>query len=228
MIDNIKIPQNHLLVKVDCLRHKKIAFESGTKIIVDPSFKPEQHANTNGVVVAVPKSLYFNKRDVMESSQYLTDIEVKLGDKVYFHYLQINYAIKHRKVVEVGGEFYIFIRYDSLFCGLRDGKMIMFNGWMLLEPIHLIETDKDKGFVSKLPKDRQKPDPMKGKIVCAGGAVREYFYGSETDNGIEVEEGDEVIFLPHSDIPLEYNMHQDLKKKYFRVQRKELLSVYIN
>ena len=45
---------------------------------------------------------------------------------------------------------------------------------------------------------------------------------------LHVEKGDTVIFLPHSDIPLEYDMHQSLKEKYYRVQRKELLSIYLN
>lgn len=222
-----KIPQNHVLVEVDCLRHKKIAFKSGYEVIVDPSFKPEEHANTNGIVRTIPESIYFNRKDVIESAQYLSDIDVKVGDKVYFHYLQINIAVKHRKFIEEDGKFFVFISHDSLFCGIRGYDMIMFNGWMLLEPIERA-SEKEVKIIMTLPKDRQKPDPLKGKIVNAGGVVKEYFYGSETDEGIEVDIGDTVIFLPHSDIPLEYNMHQDLDKKYFRVQRKELLSVYIN
>ena len=45
-----RIPKNHVLVEVSCLRHRKIAFESGSEIIVDPSFKPEEHAQTRGIV----------------------------------------------------------------------------------------------------------------------------------------------------------------------------------
>ncbi len=67
------------------------------------------------------------------------------------------------------------------------------------------------------------------KIEFLGDPVKEYWWGkSETDEGINVKEGDTVIFLPHSDIPLEYDMHQSLNKKYYRVQRKELLSIYLN
>ena len=106
--------------------------------------------------------------------------------------------------------------------------MIMLNGWMLLEPIERA-VNKESKVITTLPRDIQKKDPLKGKIIHVGTPVKEYFYGKvEADNGIDVKKGDTVIFLPHSDIPLEYSMHQSLKEVYYRVQRKELLSIYIN
>lgn len=227
---NIKIPKNHVLLEVDFLRHKKIAFQSGTEIIIDPEFSKEKHANNTGIVVQVPESLYYNNNgtDVMQSMEFNTDIEVKIGDKVFFHYLQINAIIAERKHFERDGKFYAFIRHDSLFCGIRNDEIIMFNGWMLLEPIDLA-VDEKSAVVTTLPKDRQKKDPLKGRITHIGGLVKEYFYGKDdTDVGIEVAKGDVVIFLPHSDIPLEYKLHQSLDKKYYRVQRKEVLSIYVN
>jgi len=223
-----RIPKNHVLVEVSCLRHRKIAFESGSEIIVDPSFKPEEHAQTRGIVRSIPEGLYFNNKDIMESVEYLTDIEVEVGDQVFFHYLQINIAISEKKVLIEDGKFFIFIRYDSLFCAIRNNNMIMLNGWMLLEPIERA-VNKESKVITTLPRDRQKKDPLKGKIIHVGTPVKEYFYGKvEADNGIDVKKGDTVIFLPHSDIPLEYSMHQSLKEVYYRVQRKELLSIYIN
>ena len=165
-----KIPQNHVLVEVDCLRHKKVAFQDGTQVIVDPSFVPEQHANTNGIVKAIPESLFFDKSDVFECSQYLSDIDVEVGDRIFFHYLQINEAVKHKKYLEEDGKFYVFIRHDSLFCGIRGEDIIMFNGWMLLEPVD-VEKKKYNTVITTLPKDRQKKDPLKGKIIHVGSAV---------------------------------------------------------
>jgi hypothetical protein len=103
----------------------------------------------------------------------------------------------------------------------------MFNGWMLLKPVEVV-VDEEKKYIDTLPKDRQKHDPLMGEIVYAGEPVEEYFYGSETDEGVDVNIGDKVIFLPHSDIPLEYPMHKSLDQVYFRAQRKELLSIYVN
>lgn len=226
---NKRIPKNHVLIEVDCLRHKKIAFESGTEIIVDPTFTPQIHAQTSGIVKVVPEALYYNKNDRgFESVEYLTDINVEVGDQVFFHYLQIDIAIQQRRIIEEDGKFFIFIKYDSLFMSIRDGEIVMHNGWMLLEPVG---EAKDEASVvnTRIPKNRRIHDPLKGKIAHVGVPVKEYWWGNDqTDNGIEVEEGDTVIFLPHSDIPLEYEMHQSLKKKYYRVQRKELLSIYLN
>ena len=103
----------------------------------------------------------------------------------------------------------------------------MFNGWMLLKPVDKA-VDEEKGYIDTLPKDRQEHDPLMGEIVHIGAPVEDYFYGSESDDGIEVKKGDIVIFMPHSDIPLEYPMHKNLEDTYFRVQRKELLSIYVN
>tara|TARA_R110000751_G_scaffold262043_2_gene361289 strand:+ start:1117 stop:1803 length:687 start_codon:yes stop_codon:yes gene_type:complete len=225
-----KIPKNHVLVEVDFLRYKKIAFKSGTEIIVDPTFSPEKHAQTSGIVSVVPESLYYDKEDVgcFNSVEFLTDISIKVGDKVFFHYLQINLAINQHRIIEEDGKFFIFIKYDSLFMSIRDEKVVMHNGWMLLKPVDRAVDEASK-INRRLPKDRQTHDPLKGEIAFLGDPVKEYFWGNdETDEGIDVKKGDVVIYLPHSDIPLEYNMHQSLDEKYFRVQRKELLSIYLN
>ena len=177
----------------------------------------------------MPESLYYNKLDRgFESVEYLTDINLEVGDKVFFHYLQIDIAINQRRIIEEDGKFFIFIKHDSLFMSIRNEEIVMHNGWMLLEPVDKA-VDKDSVVNTKIPKNRQKHDPLKGRIAFLGDPVKEYWWGNnETDEGINVNKGDTVIFLPHSDIPLEYDMHQSLKEKYYRVQRKELLSIYLN
>lgn len=221
-----RISKNHVLVEVTCLRHKRVPFGNGMSVIVDPGFAKEQHAQTHGIVREVPEALYFNDKDI-HGVEFDTDIEVQEGDKVFFHYLQINKAVSGNRYIYKDGKFFIFIKYDSLFCGIRNDEIVMFNGWMLLEPIELA-VDEAKNYITTLPKDRQEHDPLMGKIKHVGAPVKQYFFPGETDEGINVKEGDTVIFLPHSDIPLEYPMHQSLTEKYFRVQRKELLSIYLN
>jgi hypothetical protein len=222
----VRIPKNHVLVEVEQLRHKKVSFESGTEIIVDPTFFPQKHAQTNGIIHAIPESLYFNQSDGMQSAEYVTNITAQVGDKVFFHYLQIDRAVAEKRIIEEDGKFFIFITHDSMFCSIRDNEVVMHNGWMLLEPI-AIAIDGERP-LSHLPRSRQKNDPLRGKIAFLGEKVTQYFYGSETDVGIDVETGDEVIFMPHSDIPFEYPIHETFNKPYFRVQRKEVLSHYIN
>lgn len=222
-----RIPKNHVLVEVTCLRHKKIPFKSGMDIIVDPDFAKEQHAQTRGIVKAIPEALYFNTQD-NESTEYKTPITAKVGDEVFFHYLQVNRAVNENKTIYKDGKYYIFISHDSIFCTINDNGFKMHNGWILLEPIQLA-VDKAKKYIDTLPKDRQDHDPLVAKIKYIGEPVEEYFYGyEEKDQGVDVKEGDTVIFSPNSDIPLEYPMHQSLDKKYFRAQRKELLSIILN
>jgi hypothetical protein len=219
------IPKNYVLVELSTLRHEKIATKSGSEIILDPTFHPEQHAQISGVVSVVPESLYFNEKDVMNSVDYVTDIDVKIGDKVFFHYLQINIAISNKRIIEEDGKLFVFVEHDSLFCGIRNDKVVMFNGWMLLKPMSKA-SDKEDKIIPGRPTDRQTYEPLMGEITHIGSPVIKYFYGKqETDSGINVNAGDAVIFLPNSDIPLEYGMHQSLDEKFYRVQRKELLAI---
>lgn len=221
-----RIPKNYVLVEVDFLRHKKVSYDSGAEIIIDYTFEPEQHALTHGVVATIPEALYFNSKDY-DSLEFLTDIDVKVGDQVFFHYIQINKADRGRQLFIENGKTYIFISHDSLFCGIRNDEVVMFNGWLLLNPIaKAIETDQEAVLVR--PDDKESFHPLMGEIEHIGSPVKKYWYGTETDtdSGIEVEKGDLVAFLPHSDIPLEYPMHQSLNKKYYRAQRKELLGIY--
>ena len=57
--------------------------------------------------------------------------EVQPGDKVYFHYLTVDGSN------EVKGEYgrsYYKLRYNNIFCVVREGKIIPIGGWVLLEP----------------------------------------------------------------------------------------------
>jgi hypothetical protein len=99
----------------------------------------------------------------------------------------------------------------------------MLNGWMLLEPVEY-ENKPKTVFNPRLPSDRQKKHPLRGKIAHLGTPVEEYFWGNDNDDNINVCKDDLVTFLPNSDIPLEYKFHQSLDNVYFRVQRKDLLN----
>lgn len=216
---------NYVLVEVEYLFHKKIVFKSGGELFIDPTYEPEKHHKVSGIVKAVPDTLYFNNKDIETSSEFNVPIELKEGDEVFFHYLQIHYAITENRILTIDGKLHIFVRYDSCFCAIREEEMVMLNGWILLEPY-----GEDKMLTSdilqlKLPSSRQKPHPLKGTVAHIGKPVDEYLWSKhESDFGINVALGDNVVFLPHSDIPLEYGIHRKLDKIYYRVQRKDLLT----
>lgn len=224
-----RIPNNYVLVEIDSLFHDKILFKDGGEFHIDPTFDPEKHHNTSGIVHTVPDSLYFNLTDMEFSMEYDVPIELKEGDKVFFHYLQISHAISGNMLLTIKGKLHVFVRYDSCFCALRGDDMIMLNGWMLLLPYGNAETLESDIIETKIPKDRRKPHPLKGEIVQIGNPVNRYLWNNhESDKNINVSLGDKVMFLPHSDIPLEYGLHQKLDKVYYRVQRKDLLNKIIH
>jgi len=224
-----RIPMSYVLVELDALFYNKITLQSGGEIIIDPTYEPEKHHQTSGIVKTVPDSLYFEKSDMEFSMEYKVPIELKEGDKVFFHYLQISSAISNSHLLTIDGKQHIFIRYDQCFCAVRDEEFVMLNGWMLLEPIDQEDKPQPKYINTRLPKSRRKKDPLRGKILYLGDPVSEYLWGGEeTDDGINVDAGEVVTFLPESDIPLEYNLHRTLSEVYYRVQRKDLINKIIN
>jgi co-chaperonin GroES (HSP10) len=223
-----RIPSSFVLVEIDSLFHENILFQDGRELLIDPTYEPEKHLQTSGIVHTVPDSLYFNKKDMHDSMEYDVPIELKKGDKVFFHYLQLDTAIKRKMLLTIDDKLHAFIRYDQCFCAIRDDEFITLNGWMLLEPYGLEDEVTSELIQTKIPRSRRRSHPLKGKIVHLGTPVNEYLWSKhESDKGVNVEVGDNVMFTPHSDIPLEYDMHQKLDKIYYRVQRKDLLNKLI-
>lgn len=220
-----RIPKSFVLVEVDSLFHDKILFDDGRELLIDPTYEPEKHHQVSGIVHTVPDSLYYNKKDMEFSMEYDVPVELKKGDKVFFHYLQITKVLSESLMLTIDDKLHIFVRYDSCFCAIRDDNFIMLNGWMLLEPYGNTERLESEVLDLHLPFNRRKPHPLKGEITHIGEPVKEYLWSNhESDKNINVSLGDKVMFLPHSDIPLEYDMHQELNKVYYRVQRKDLLN----
>ena len=221
-----RIPKNYVLVEVDSLIHDKILFKDGSKLIVDTTYEPDKHNQVFGVVHTAPDDLYFDPKEMEFSVEYDIPMEIKKGDKIFYHYLQISTAIKQDLVLNIGGKTHIFVRYDQCFCAMRGDQVIMLNGWMLLEPYGLEDVLTSE--VIKIRPGNRRPHPLKGKIAHIGTPVNKYLWSAhESDDHINVKSGDKVMFLPYSDIPLEYGIHQTLDQTYYRVQRKDLLNKLI-
>lgn len=220
-----RIPMNYVLVEVESLFHRNILFNDGREIYIDPTFEPEKHHRISGIVKEVPMELYFNLRDIEFSMEYDVPIELKKGDEVFFHYLQITSALENKSTITIDGKLHLFIKYDRCFCAIRNDEMVMLNGWMLLEPYGEASRPTSDVINTNIPINRRKPHPLKGVISKMGLPVDTYLWAKhESDKDIDVSLGDKVMFLPQSDIPLEYGLHQKLNKIYYRVQRKDLLN----
>lgn len=103
-------------------------FKHGSlEVFIDPLFNPTHHARIYGIVEAIPSGKCFNE-DGLEIEQ-----EVRVGDKIYFHYLitsdEINCVYSNTYKVP----------YHWIFCIVRNGNILPVSGWTLCSQI-----DEDK------------------------------------------------------------------------------------
>lgn len=207
----------------------EIVLSNGKKIYIDVSFEKEKHAPCVGKVMKVPKRLIYDKKSKDASVEFKVDMELKVGDNAFFHFLTPQKCIKEGRWVEVEDDgIYFVIKYDEIYCAQR-GKnkdVVMVNGWLLIYPI------EEPAFVSKLiivPDHLQKIERAdQGIIAFVGSPVQEYFYQQDIkESQNDVKAGDRIYFEPDSDIPLQYEMHRNFegKKNFFRMQRKDIFGI---
>ena len=140
-----------------------------------------------GYVAAVPRGLYFDKRDPL-SMPWDTEVEVQVGDKVWFNY----FASVNCNVMVCGDRRFFVIPYNELTVAKRGERIITLNGYCLCEAIRKdYSNDLAKGVVEHYEKD-------KVVIRHLGRPNKAYFSGSvdmktyHSDN-IDVQEGDTVL-----------------------------------
>lgn len=113
---------NSLIVEVGAQYDDTVQYGS-LSIFIDPLFKPTHNARIYGVVKAVPKGKCYNE-DGIE-----IEADVRVGDKVYFHYL----ATFDENACLYGN--YYRIPYCWIFCVVRDNDIIPIGGWTFCEKI---------------------------------------------------------------------------------------------
>lgn len=216
---------NYILVKPN-FNTDKVKLKSGEELWIDTSYEREKHAATTGTVIRVPERLYFSYNNGGQSVDFDVDMELKEGDKVYFHYLSCLNALKDCRYVVYEDEYYLWIKYDSMYVGKRGEDIVMLNGWMLMEPINI---DSFKSETLYVPETSKNTSSSKyARIKYFGKPVRNYLRNKNiTEVNLKVEKGDVVMFDPHSDIPLQYDLHADLEgsNKFFRMQRKDITGI---
>lgn len=132
----MKVSSQKIIIRADDI-YNYWAKHGSLTLYVDPAFKPGQRKVITGEVVDVC--------DQMEPWNTIAP-EVKVGDKLYFHYnsLKEDSAIPDKKGLWV-------IDYDTVFCAVRDGRIIMIGGRILAEAMFdedIVEIEVD-GFNHK-------------------------------------------------------------------------------
>lgn len=186
-----------VLVEIDD-SNEWIKLSNGVTLWLDTSYEPEKHAQVHGKVV-----LKCDKVNFM--SPYDVDVEVEIGDDVVFHYLCVVNAITYNRVHVEGGKKYVFIEYQDLFAAYRDGKTIPLNGYIFVEPDEEINTKyyADDFDFRTITKKTTTKSMTRGTVKHVGIKCRNYpTYDNDSDEMLDVNVGDKVIFSPEEAIPL--------------------------
>lgn len=149
--------QNYVVFKTDLLfeQHCKAKGINGRELVFDPGFEPQRHSRIYGEVISVPN--FLSQFPMMDESRglpayhdsapvqfkHLSDVqmEVKVGDRIYFHYN----TMKMGNIIQEEGlhpkkTFYMKVRYDSVICAVRksiitqETKIIPIGGYTLIDP----------------------------------------------------------------------------------------------
>lgn len=218
-----RIPKNYVLVHIKNDVHDSVKLND-QEIYIDSSYEPEKHSVTNGIVETLPEVLHYNGvRSDENGLQFDTDMDLKKGDQVYFHYLETINAKSRGRIFDVEGKKYMMVRYDMIYFAKRDDDIIMVNGWVLVEPI---EHETLKSDIIHIPNSIQE-NKQEGIVKHIGKPLRAYKMnpdvGEEND---EVHEGDHILFTNFSNIPIEYKLHETMGK-LFRMQRKDIIAKHV-
>jgi len=148
-------------------------------------------------VYALPDKLYYNREDPLNSIPWGCDLEIKIGDLLWYNVIESRNAV----AVKCEEKAYKLIPYSDCYVVKRFhpvmnwDEVIVLNGYCLLEPIY----KENKSFLAV---------DKKGDIDMTRGIVR--FYGKPNREYIrpdywdfqELENGDEVLLSPNT--PLFY------------------------
>ena len=187
---------------------------SGVKLAIDTSWEEGRHANTRGMVVAVPPELRYSRKSRQTSLLYKTYMEILVGDVVIYNYMN---SIKGEDTGRLLADGNILVRYDEIYCAIRGDKVVMLNGFLL------VEADEE-------PKHRLavffRKSETRGVVMRCGSLVGDYLDFPGDGDKDEISVGDSIIFDSSDALVLEYEMHQTLLqgKKIYRMQRRDVLA----
>lgn len=223
---------NHILLKLDA-ENDHIKLKGGMTLYVDNTYEPEKHQTVTGEVCGLPSHLTYTGAP-NQGMPWKTDMELQEGDKVICYYLAILNAFKpeQKRFFTKDNERFVFIPYQSIFVAIRGDQIMPINGYVLVEPCDdpFMENTKKRlqniGLELVTLNTKSNTHVSFGKVKYLGKPNREYCDEGNTDDGVNVKEGDTVVMRKVSDIPLQYPLHQKLDKGvvYWRVQRRKILA----
>ena len=190
----------------------------GKEFYLDTRFEETKNAPSCGEVIAVPDKLRFSMVEGQTTLEYDTDIDIKIGDMVIFHYLTEENAQMDGRIMEDGN---ILIRYDSLFIAKRGDEVICLNDYIIVEPESaVIKTNLEIPDVVSKQKAKQV-----GIVKYAGTPVRAYRFFPDDYPDPSLQVGDRVVFSHYNAVPLQQyaEIHGELSKGIlYKMQRRDV------
>lgn len=234
-LERLKVTTNNVLVKPDILGNDTLITKGGLKLFLDNTFNPELHIAVTGTIIKNPPKLFFKHNDE-NSMGWKTTIETNEGDKVMYTYISAAQALgklynrmeEHEvpKYFFCDDELYIFLKYEDLIL-IREGDEVkkMLNGLILVSPV---EEEEVKSQLLKLPDwIRKKKSNRYGIVECVGSRIEEYYGYENSADVYDLEKGDYVVIDPCWNIQIEYELHQQLPKNYYKIHRKNISAVIL-
>lgn len=232
----LKIPANYVAVKIEKPSNDNIKTKSGLELYLETDTEFANHVNHYGEVVAVPEKLIFDKKDPNRGMMHRTEMELRVGDKVYVDRREIMICLGDKvkanleykgmypnKFIEnEDGSLTLFVRYDMIWLAIRNGNYIPVNGWLIIEPIENVEYD---GCLIMPDSYKEKYNPYIGKVLYAGKRILEYHSETQSDC-LNIGVGDIVLLPKYGDIFLENELHSIFGKQLFICQRHRIVSTY--
>ena len=219
---------NYLAFKTPVMFDSHVSYGGigGMELTVDPNFQPWLHVRRYGTVVEVPYRLGTIPLPVQLPQgcppyheittpmfKFLKDIEmeVQIGDKIYFDHMAVN---KRQLIVTEGDTpenrmHYFRIRYDQVFCAVRDEKIIPIGSHTLVEPdyedwddilkpVYSTIKDKDGKFMVK-DKSQWLQTKVAPGVKYLKGFIRHIGSPLIGDQPCACKVGDHILYYKHAD-----------------------------
>jgi hypothetical protein len=207
-IENIRISENNVLIKLPDTYRMMLNNEIDIRgISIITKFEPSYYAPRYGTVVVVPNRLRFG----VGGMSWKTDMEVRVGDTVWFNYLVCLMALgrllnpvyrsDETRYYTCGEDIYVLLPYESLIVAKRENQIICLNSYVIGKQVTkkvsdvLKVNDEKTGWV---------------ELLHVGNPVCEYL--TETVEIEDVEVGDTVLINKRLAEKLENGMTNHFSK----------------
>lgn len=203
------IPRNNYLLVRANKEEKYLRLTDDMTIEVDTTFEPEKHSATYGDVVSVCDGL---------DDHLGTEMEVKVGDRIFFHYLCILNCIRDRKFVVCDDVPYFMVSYGSTYVSKRNEEVIPLNGYLLVEPVSDGVEERVDGLYM--------PASMLNNNHKTSGIVKHVGKPLIGEKNL-AKPGDRIVFTKAANVPLQYELHNNFSgnQTFYRMRNENVLAI---